>query len=253
MKTQTGGIARDQKAGGWAALYLAAAYLVAMPYFLVFSDYQSVTAPAKKVAVLVAEQDGMRVMELVTYVLFGVVLAVLALALHRRLKAGAPLLAQTATVVGLVWAVMLVAGGLVFNAGVDAVVGLSGSYPAQAAAVWQAVEPVSQGLGGAGGELLGGLWVLLVSVAALRTRTLSRPLVWLGVVVGGAGLLSVAPPLRDLAYLFGVLQIAWLAWLGVALLRTAPLTAGAAAHDAAPARDTAGARPVRLAAQRDAS
>ena len=247
MKTQTGESQRDQKAGGWAALYLAVAYLVAMPYFLLFSDYQSVTAPAKKVAVLVAEHDGMRVVELITYVVFGVVLAVLALALYRRLKDATPLLAQTAAVVGLIWAAMLVASGLVFNAGADAVVALSGTDPGQAAALWQAVEPVSEGLGGAGGELLGGLWVLLVSVAALRGRALPRPLVLLGVVVGTAGLLSVAPALAGLAYLFGLLQIAWLGWLGVVLLRTARQP------EAAAARDTAGASPGRLVAQREVS
>lgn len=246
MNTQTGGSPRDQKAGGWAALYLALAYLVAMPYFLLFADYQSATDPAEKVAALVAGHDGMRVMYLVTYVLFGVVLAVLALALHRRLREGAPLLAQVATVAGLVWAVMLVASGLVFNAGMDAVVGLSASDAAQAASVWQAVEPVAQGLGGAGGELLGGLWVLLVSVAALRTRALPRALGRLGVAVGAAGLLSVAPALGDLAYLFGLLQIAWFVWLSVVMLRPAARTAGAAVQ-------SPDMRPALLTARRDAS
>jgi hypothetical protein len=119
---------------------------------------------------------------------------------------------------------------MVFNAGMAAAVGLHGSDPAQAVAVWQAVEPVAQGLGGAGGELLGGLWVLLVSVAALRTGALPRPLGWLGVVIGAAGLLSVVPALNGLAYGFGLLQIVWLVWLGVVMLRATPHAATAAAR-----------------------
>ena len=39
--------------GSPAALYLAAAYVVAMPYFLVFVKYQGVVDPVEKVALLV--------------------------------------------------------------------------------------------------------------------------------------------------------------------------------------------------------
>jgi len=220
MKALAEGNGRQQKVGGLAALYLAAAFIVAMPYFLVFVKYASATGPAAKVAVLVNHHASMRVMYLITYVIFGLVLAVLALALHARLRDGAPSLAQAATVVGLMWAVVLVASGMIFNAGMTAVVGLHGAHPAQAVSAWQAIEPVANGLGGSGGELLGGLWVLLVSVAALRTGGLPKVLNWLGVAVGAAGVLSVVPPLNGLAYGFGLLEIVWFAGLGIVMVRT---------------------------------
>jgi hypothetical protein len=210
--------ARQQKVGGFAALYLALAYLVAMPYFLVIVKYPSVVDPAEKVALLVSNHDSMRAMYLVTYIIFGIVLAVLALALHARMKDGAPALTHAATAVGLIWAFALVASGMIFNAGVSAVVEVHATDPAQAMSVWQAIEPVAQGLGGSGGELLGGLWVLLVSVAALRTGWLPRTLNWLGMAIGAAGVLSVVPVLRELAYGFGLLQIVWFVWLGIAML-----------------------------------
>jgi hypothetical protein len=52
-----------QKFGGFAALYLAAAYLIGMVLFLAVLDYPSVTDPAQKVALLVgncaaAQQSG---------------------------------------------------------------------------------------------------------------------------------------------------------------------------------------------------
>jgi hypothetical protein len=219
-KVSVGGSVRQQKVGGLAALYLAAAYVAAMPYFLVFVKYQSVVDPVEKLALLVGNHDSMRAMYLVTYVIFGIVLAVLALALYPRLSDGAPILTQAATAVGLIWAFVLVASGMIFNAGMAAVVGLHGTSPAQAVSAWQAIEPVTDGLGGSGGELLGGLWVLLVSVAALRTGGMPRLLNVLGLAIGTAGVLSVVPVLNDLAYGFGLLQIVWFVWLGIVMLRT---------------------------------
>jgi MFS family permease len=210
----------QQKAGGLAALYLAAAYLLAMPFFLVVVDYPSVTRAAEKVALLASHRGSMHVMYLITYVVFGIVLAVLALALYQRLKAAAPVVMQVATAVGLLWAFVLVASGLVFNAGMAVVVDLYPGDPGQAASVWQTIEPVAQGLGGSGGEILGGLWVLLVSYAGLRASWLSRPLGWLGVAVGLIGIASVMPPLHDAAIAFGLLQIGWFVWVGIVMLRT---------------------------------
>jgi hypothetical protein len=220
MNTSVSGSAHQFKVGGLAALYLAAAYLVAMPYFLVLVKYTYLVDPVEKMNSIVANHDSLRVMHLITYVVFGIVLAVLALTLHVHLRRGAPALSQVAAVVGSIWAVMLVASGLTFNAGMSAVVDLHATSPAQAMSAWQAIEPVADGLGSAGGELLGGLWVLLVSAAALRGAALPKALSWCGVAVGAAGVLSVVPVLVDLAYVFGMLQIVWFVWLGTVLLRT---------------------------------
>lgn len=212
-------VVRQQRAGGVAALYLAVSYLVAMPYFLIVVDYPSLTDPAQKVAALVENQSSMYAMHLVTLVVFGIVLAALTLALWMRL-AGSPTIAAAGGAVGLIWAGMLVASGLVFNYGAAAVVDLHATSPAQAAAAWQAIEPVADGLGSGGGELLGGLWVLLVSLGALRTDSLPKALNWLGIVIGVAGIASVIPVLLDGRYIFGLLQIVWFIWLGVVMLRT---------------------------------
>ena len=231
----------QQRAGGVAALYLAAALLLAMPFFLVVVDYPGATDVSEKVALLAANHASMHVMYLITYVVFGVVLAVLALALHGRLSSSASGLMQVATAVGLMWAVVLVASGMVFNAGMAAVVDVYPANAEQAQAMWQAIEPVAQGLGsGSGGEFLGGLWVLLVSIVSLRSRSLPRSLGWLGVVVGIAGLLSIVPPLSATAYLFGMLSILWFAWLGIAMLRSAAGSAQTIATAPEPVGSTAG-------------
>ena len=229
MSTLIGWGSRQQKMGGWAALYVALAYVAAMPYFLLFVKYPSLVEPGEKVSMLVAHHGSLRAMYMLTYVIFGIVLSVLALTLYHRMKDETPMMAQVATAVGFIWALVLVASGMIFNAGIVAVVDIHASSPAHAVSMWQAVEPVAQGLGGSGGELLGGLWVLLVSAAALRTRKLPKVLNWFGLVIGAVGVLSAVPVLRDLAYGFGMLQILWFLGLGAVLLRAWPRWAGAAA------------------------
>ena len=220
MDTYTHEEARRQKAGGVAALYLALAFLAAMPYFLLVVDYPNATTAAEKVALVVGNYSSMYAMYLATYVFFGIALGVLSFALYDRLRPAAPSAARVATAVGLLWSVVLVASGMVFNYGMTTIVGLAATDRAQAVLAWQAIEPVALGLGGAGGELLGGLWVLLVSWLALRSGTLPRALGWLGMAIGTAGLVSVVPPLHDAAYAFGLLQIVWFAWLGAKLVMT---------------------------------
>jgi hypothetical protein len=209
-----------QKSGGFAALYLAVAYLIGMVLFIAVLDYPSLTDPAQKVALLVEMQTVIFSTNLLMYVLFGVVLIVLALALHERLKSGAPALVQVATVIGIIWAGSLIASGMVANAGIAPVVALYATDPAQAALSWQGIETVANGLGNGNGEILGGLWALLVSLAALRTGGLPKGLNLLGLLVGAAGILSLIPGMTDaLTGVFGLSQIIWFVGLGTVLLR----------------------------------
>jgi hypothetical protein len=209
---------RSQKAGGVAALYLALVLLAAMAYFLVVVDSPSASTAADEVTLIADHYPSMYAMYLASYVLFGIALGVLALALWDRLHVDAPLTMRGATVVGLLWSFALVTSGMVFTYGMTTIEPLAATDHAQAVLTWQAVDPVAQGLGGAGGELLGGLWVLLVSVVILRRGALPKGLGRLGVVIGVVGLASVAPPLNDAAVAFGLLQIAWFMWLGVVLM-----------------------------------
>src|SRR5512134_1302817 len=172
-----------QKSGGFA-------YLDGMVIFLAVLDYPSITDPAEKVILLVEMQMVIFSTKLLMYVFFGVFLIVLSLALYDRLKSGAPAIMQVATVIGIIWAGSLVANGMVANAGIATIVPLYAKDPVQAALTWQGIEAVANGLGNGNGEILGGLWTLLVSLAALRAGGLTRGLNIVGVLVGAAGILS---------------------------------------------------------------
>jgi len=211
-----------QKFGGFAALYLAVAYLIGMVIFLVVLDYPSITDPAQKVTLLVEMQTVIFLTNLLMYVFFGIFLIVLSLALYDRLKSGAPALMQVATVIGIIWGGSLIASGMVANAGTAPTVALYAKDPVQAALTWQGIESVANGLGNGNGEILGGLWALLVSLAALRAGGLPKGLNILGLLVGAVGIVSLIPALNALTGIFGLGQIIWFVWLGILLLRSKP-------------------------------
>jgi hypothetical protein len=211
------------KFGGIAALYLAAAYLIGMVIFLAVLDYPNITDPVQKVALLVEMQMITFSTNLLMYVFFGVFLIILSLALYYRLKDDAPAMMQVATALGIIWAGSLIASGMVANAGIAPVAALYAKNPEQAALTWQIIERVATGLGNGNGEILGGLWVLLVSVAGLREDGLPKGLNMLGLLVGAAGIVSIIPGMNELMTgVFGLSQIAWYIWLGIVLLRSNP-------------------------------
>jgi hypothetical protein len=211
-----------QKFGGFAALYLAVVNLIGMVIFLVVLDYPSMTDPVQRAALLVERQMVIFSTNLLMYVFFGFFLIALSLALYDRLKSGAPAIMQVATVIGIIWAGSLIASGMVANAGLATVVSIYAKDPAQAALVWQGIESVANGLGNANGEILGGLWVLLVSLAALRAGGLPKGLNVLGLLVGVVGIITIFPGLTNLTGVFGLGQIIWFVWLGIVLLRSNP-------------------------------
>lgn len=208
------------KYGGFAALYLAMAYLIGISLFLVVLDYPSITDAAQKVALLVEKQSIIFGTNLLMYVFFGIFLVVLSLALYEQLKSGMTAVTQVATVIGIIWAGSLIASGMISNAGIAPALALNAKDPAQAALLWQGIEIVSSGLGNGNGEILGGVWTLLVSWAALQTGGLPKGLNILGLLAGAVGLVSILPGLTDLTGLFGISQMIWFAWLGIVLLRT---------------------------------
>jgi hypothetical protein len=214
-----------QKFGGFSALYMAAAHMIGIVIFLVILDYLSITDPAQTVALNVDKQMVIFSTNLLMYVFFGFFLIVLSLALYDCLKSGAPAIMQMATAIGIIWAGSLIASGMVANAGIDPVVAMYAKDPAQAALTWQGIETVASGLGSGNGEILGGLWVLLVSLAALQTGGLPRGLNFLGLLVGAVGIFSLVPSLTDLLTgVFGLSQIIWFIWLGIVLLRNSQIT-----------------------------
>jgi Domain of unknown function (DUF4386) len=172
------------------------------------------------VAFLADNQAFIRVWYIISYLVFGVSMIFLSLALYERLKAGSPALAQAVTTIGLIWAVLVIVMGTLSINNLSTVVTLYRENPAQAATVWLTLDSVETGLGNNGGEtIVNALWLLLVSWAVLRVRELPKVLNYIGVVIGVAGILSVVVQ-PALAAVYGLGLIIWFVWLGIVLLRS---------------------------------
>ena len=210
-----------QKIGGIAAILEAVIYITAFIVYGVVLVYPPIDADsALELKFLTDNQLILSVMNLIIYVLFGILLAILVLAIHQRLKEFSPALSQIASVFGLIWVGLLIAGGMIGNIGLNSVVELGTKEPEQAMLIWSSVSIVTEGLGG-GNEIVGGIWVLLISIIALKGNLFSKPLIFLGILVGIAGILTIYP-LDVFTEIFGISQIIWFMLMGIFMLRNAP-------------------------------
>ena len=205
-----------QRLGGISAIFEAIIYISAFVFFGAYWSLPTDADSIQKFAFLAENQLILSIVNLIMYVVFGILLAVLVLAINERLKNNTPNLSQTASVFGIVWVGLVIASGMIANIGLAAAIELSTKNPVQAMTMWQTVYTVVEGLGG-GNEVVGGLWVILLSIAALKGNELSKALNYFGLFVGTVGVLTVYPA-NILTEIFGVSQIVWFAWLGTVML-----------------------------------
>lgn len=215
-----------QRIGGVAALAQAGTFVFGMVLYLTViaaGDYGSLDVdPLEHVAFLTDHQTALHVWYAVIFLAFGTFLVVHALAVHDRLKARASGLSGIATTFGLLWAALMFAVGMTAIVGGDMVVAVSATDPGQAASLWLTLNLLINGMGG-GIELLGGLWLGLVSLVALRAGQFPRALHALGLTAAAAGVLTTGLAGTDvLGSVFGLGAIAWYVWIGVLMLRRVP-------------------------------
>ncbi len=209
-----------QKAGGIAALFEALAYVVGFGVMATLLNPGNTEGwgSAQKLAFVLERKALFHTWTIFIYVAFGIALVILAVALHERLRDRAHDLMKIATPFGLIWAGLVIASGMVASVGLETVAAIHARDAAQATSTWVVIDAIQNGLGG-GVELVGGVWVLLISAASFQSSAFPKGLGYLGIVVGLAGVLTVVPMLKDLAMVFGISQILWFAWIGIAMLR----------------------------------
>jgi hypothetical protein len=205
-----------QKLAGISAISEALIYIVAFIYFGAFWSYPSAGSPTEKMAYLAENHFIFSTMYFLMYVVFGVFLAVLVTGLHEKLKHTNNPAIAIGTVFGVVWVGLVIASGMISNIGLAYAIDLMDASPEKAFDSWIIISLISESLGG-GNELVGGLWVLLVSVVALQAGEFPRVLNYLGLIVGIAGIATTYPD-DTFTEIFGVTQIGWFLWLGICLL-----------------------------------
>ena len=210
-----------QKAGGFSAIIAAATYLFAIALAAtVLAPMTDLTLGFEQyMTFLTANQTLIFIWHFSMYIISGISLVVLALALYERMKDGAPGLVKVATAFGFLWIALVFASGLITNLGMDTLVNLYGKDPAQAESLKLALETITLGIDSSD-KLLGCLWVGLISLAAIRTGTLPKAVAILGLVISGIGLIGATiPAMIAISFVFGVGVIFWWLFTGIALLR----------------------------------
>jgi hypothetical protein len=210
-----------QKTGGLAALLAAATYIVGFYiYFAVLgpANYGSPdTEASQHVMFLMENQILMHVWNLVIFTFNAILMVFISLALYHRTKNAGKALAQSGTVFGLIWAGFILASGMVANIGIEAVLKLAAKDMNQAVGLWYAMTSIEEGIGG-GNEITGGLWILLISLAGQRSRSLPISINALGIFIGAAGVLTMIPALIYAEIVFGLGFIIWFFCIGFTLL-----------------------------------
>ena len=218
-----------QRVGGLAAVFITLSFVLGFGMYLTVLESSTTTTVTEKIEFFAQNELTLLIVTTILYLGAGVALVPVSLGIHRRLAPRAPTTMHIATVFGLIWAGVVIASGMVYNIGVATVVDQYQSNPDQAASAWVAIEVVADALGG-GSEMIGGIWVLLVTAAAWRTGALPRGLNYLGLLIAAAGLLTVVPALTIFQDVFGLAQIPWFFWLGATMLRSNDRVASTQSH-----------------------
>lgn len=210
-----------QRVSGVAAIAAGVTYLIGFwVYFAILgpAQYGSLGVPgAQHVAFLVDNETLMRRWNLVIYILNAVLMVFIVVGLHQRVRAGGTALAQVASAFGLIWAGLILAAGMVENISLSQIVALAEQDMAAAVSLWRSSTVVGAGLGG-GNEITGGMWIFLLSGAGLQSRSIPIVVNVIGLIVGGAGIVSTIPALSEATMIFGLGFILWFFAIGLVLL-----------------------------------
>ena len=201
---------------GYAAIGQGLIYIIAFVYFGALWEFPQNADSAQIMSYLSDHQLSLSAITFLMYIVFGCLLAVLVIGIYQRLRDKSSALIQVATLFGAVWVGLVVASGMISNIGLASVINTASDSPDKALEVWGVINIIVEGLGG-GNELIGGLWVFLLSAAAIKVKEFPLQLNCLGLLVGTAGIATVYPA-EVLTEIFGVTQIIWFIWLGVVLL-----------------------------------
>ncbi len=207
-----------QKVGGICSILEALIYIFAFVIYGGILVYPNADASAvEQLNFLTNNYATLSILNLIIYVLFGIILSILVLVIHQLLKNRSPILSSLASFFGMIWVGLVIASGMIVNIGLNSMLDIGVKEPENAMLIWSSINIVSEGLGG-GNEIVGGIWMLLISSIALKSHLFSKLLNSLGIIVGIAGILTIYP-LDIFTEIFGISQIIWFLWIGISMIR----------------------------------
>ena len=204
---------------GIAALVLSFIYISAFVYYGAFWRFPTDGDAQTKMMFIAEHQTITSVFLFITYILFGLVLSILVAGTSRILGNASERLKSVTNAFGYLWVGLVIASGMIAIAGVNYAIGIAHMDAQKALDAWALLMTIAQSIGG-DNEIVGAVWVILVSILALKADIFSKKLHYLGITVGLAGVATITSVVM-FKELFGVLQIIWFFWLGLCFLRAA--------------------------------
>lgn len=202
---------------GLCAIFLALLYIGAFIYFGAFWAYPYSAEVSDQLEYLSNNHLLIGSVYFSIYTLFGVVLSVLVLGLYEKHSTLKTLyVSKLATLFGVLWVGLVIASGMIFVIGLGSVVDLAPTNIERASETWHIVILLTESLGG-GNELVGGIWVLLISLCNLSSKIFSKWLNYIGLFVGAAGIATIYPA-KIFTEIFGISQIIWFIWVGISFI-----------------------------------
>lgn len=210
--------------GAMACFTMAFCYVGMFMLFFVVLDMPHTASLNDKVAYMSEHLILIHAGNIVGYLLFGCLLLIAVQALHAKVRANhSSELINTASVFGLIWVVLMMCSGLISVVGLQKLVVLHSKASPHLGAFFDSYNTIVDALGG-GIEIVGGLWVLLFSLCALRYKLLTKVLNIWGLMVGILGILTIILSVPEFKDAFGLTQIVWFIWVGIRLLADAKQT-----------------------------
>ena len=209
---------------GTASMLMALIYVCAFVYFGAMVSFPASNEADVVMAFVTQNVNALWIAYFTIYVVFGVLLAVLVIAIDDILSSCVNQtqnrLLRMGTLFGKIWVCLVIASGMIATIGMSHAVSLTAVSNEEAYRLWGVVSMLVESLGG-GNELVGGVWVLLTSITALKQRMFGNTVNYTGCFVGLAGIATIYPA-EVFTEIFGITQIIWFIAIGVSLIKRSP-------------------------------
>lgn len=190
-----------------SAVYGGLSYMGGIFVYLFLLQYDSVTSASEQLTIISNNPVLVHITTLHIYVIFSFGIILLATYQYLKLKDQQSVLGLLGLITGVVWATILITSGFI-SMGVTALL-MNGTTASELVSTWQAIDIVSNALGG-GNELMGGVFTGLVSLAMYKARYSSVATSVLGGLVFIGGIVSALPYITEVGIgIFVISQISW--------------------------------------------
>lgn len=210
-----------------------AAVICALTYVFGFALFMGAIAPPEsqsdiaRLHSLIAQRDVFYFGYIVIGIVFSLSLIALNQSLQMRFVKSSPVLSNYNVVLGNIWATFVLASTFVFLVNLSLLTKYANTDENNAVITMNTIHIVVDALGG-GIELIGALWVFIISYMGWKQGIYAKATHILGLIVGLAGVLTLFSGLSILAdnvffeattAIFGLGQILWFILLGFHLLK----------------------------------